>query len=96
MCPEVSGQIDPSNLRVVRVINDAEYRHGRPSPDLRMILYGHNIIALGIPIRCARFDLEGNAKRRDSGFIGKVNVSILAEIMLLADFLKGATVMLKK
>jgi hypothetical protein len=61
-----------------------------------MILHGHNIIALGVPIRCARFDLEGSTKRRDAGFIGKVNICVLAEIMLLADFLKRATVMLKK
>src|SRR5579859_229050 len=96
MRPKVSGQIHPSKLRVVRVKDDAEYRDSGASPDVCMIVHGYNIISAGIAIRVARLDLNSNAKACDSGFVCEVNVGILAEIMLLADLLKRASLVLKK
>src|SRR5438270_7027066 len=61
-----------------------------------MVLYWDHMVALARAVRDAGFYLERNAQRRDPGLVREVNIHVLADILLLVDLLKPATMALEK
>jgi hypothetical protein len=61
-----------------------------------MVLYWDHMVALARSVRDAGLYLERNAQRRDPGLVRKVNVHVLADILLLVDLLKPASMVLEK
>jgi hypothetical protein len=51
---------------------------------------------LPVTVGHAGLYLEGNAQRRDPGLVREVNVHVLADILLLVDLLKPASMVLEK
>src|SRR5579864_7564998 len=67
-----------------------------PSPQVRVVLYWDHIVALARAVRDAGLYLKRNAQRRDPGLVREVNVHVLADILLLVDLLKPASMVLEK
>ena len=61
-----------------------------------MVLYWDHIVTLARAVRDAGLYLERNAERRNAGIVPEVNVHVLADILLLVDLLKPASMMLEK
>jgi len=56
----------------------------------------HCIISISCAILRTGLDLKGSAKMRGAALVGKIDIGILANILLLVDFLKGTAVTFKK
>src|SRR6202035_4014400 len=61
-----------------------------------MMLYWDHMVALARAVRDAGLYLERNAQRRDPGLVREVDVHVLADILLLVDLLKPASMVLEK
>jgi hypothetical protein len=61
-----------------------------------MVLYWDHMVALARAVRDAGLYLERNAQRRDPRLVREVNVHVLADILLLVDLLKPASMVLEK
>src|ERR1017187_7917086 len=61
-----------------------------------MVLYWDHVVALARPVGDAGLYLERNTQRRDPGLVREVNVRVLADILLLVDLLKPASMVLEE
>jgi hypothetical protein len=96
MRAQVAGQIDPAELSIIRVMHDTEHRNRGPSPQIRMVVHRHHVVTLARTVRDAGLDLERNAQRRDAASIGEVDVCVFADVLLLVNLLKPASMVLEE
>jgi hypothetical protein len=61
-----------------------------------MVVHRNQVVSRRGPVGCPGLDLERDAEVGDFAVIGDINVCVLAEVVLLANFLKRASVVLEK
>src|SRR5437762_1346368 len=77
-------------------MHDAEDGNRGPSPQVRMVVHRHHVVTLTSTVRDAGLDLERDTQRRDPGLVRKVNIDVFADILLLVDLLKPASMVLEE